>query len=346
MSRTARTTRLALAAAGLLAAALALSGCGVSASATPKDDPSDGLQTIRLQDATEYTSLPLRFAEENGIFEDLGLEVEWVQTDDNVVSAGSGDLTIAFGPTNSHLRAAAQGAPIRIVAAGFRTKGPFWLIGGKGIDSVEDLRGKTVGIAVPGSGLETYALEILKAHGIEASEVTTVASGVFDAAYGAVTTGRVDATIIHQPFAALGELKGETTTLARGWDYLPTYQTGDIIAGTKTIEQEPELLRKALLAYFTAYDYAKTHYDEYVPWLTKKLPSIDPKAIEKAIELEDVIWENNAALDLDAVNKSQDIEIEIGHQDKRFDVEKYADLRFIPKKFVKEFTYPDPKDAG
>lgn len=341
-----RTTRLAITAAGLLAAALAVSGCGVSAAATPDGESADGLQTIRLQDATEYTSLPLRFAEENGIFKDQGLEVEWVQTDDNVVSAGSGDLTIAFGPTNSHLRAAAQGAPIRIVAAGFRTKGPFWLIGGEGIDSVEDLKGKKVGIAVPGSGLETYALEILKAHGIEASEVTTVASGVFDAAYGAVTTGQVDATIIHQPFAALGELEGKTTTLARGWDYLPTYQTGDIIAGTKTITEDPELLRKALEAYFTAYDYAKTHYDEYVPWLTKKLPSIAPEAIEKAIDLEDVIWENNAALDLDAVDESQDIEIAVGHQDKRFDVEKYTDLRFVPEEFVKEFSYPDPKDAG
>ncbi|MFE6997612.1 ABC transporter substrate-binding protein [Microbacterium sp. NPDC057659] len=345
MPRLTRTTRLALTAAGLLAAALAVSGCGVSAAATPDGENADGLQTIRLQDATEYTSLPLRFAEENGIFEDQGLKVDWVQTDDNVVSAGSGDVTIAFGPTNSHLRAAAQGAPIRIVAAGFRTKGPFWLIGGKGIHSVEDLKGKKVGIAVPGSGLETYALEILKAHGIKASDVTTVASGVFDKAYGAVTTGQVDATIIHQPFAALGELEGKTTTLARGWDYLPTYQTGDIIAGTKTIAEHPELLRKALRAYFTAYDYAKTHYDEYVPWLTKKLPAIAPEAVEKAIELEDVIWENNAALDLDAVDKSQDVEIAVGHQDKRFDVDKYTDLRFIPEEFVKEFTYPDPKDA-
>lgn len=331
-------------AAALMAVVLAVTGCSTAGAASSAPD-ADGLQTVRLVDATEYTAMPLRYAEENGIFEDEGLKVEWVQTDDLVVSAGSGDVTIAFGPTNSHLRAAAQGAPIRIVGAGFRTKGPFWLIARSGIDSIEDLKGKTVGVAVPGSGLETYTLAILKAHGLDAADVTTVASGANETAYGAVTTGRVDATIIHQPFAALGEAEGETTTLARGWDYLPTYQTGDIIAGTQTIEKSPELLKKALHAYYRAYDYAKSHYDEYVPWLQKQLPSLDPDAVAEAIRLEDVIWEGNAALDIEAVDASQDIEIEIGHQSERFDVEEYVDLRFIPEEYIKEFSYPDPKSV-
>ncbi|MDU0335341.1 hypothetical protein RWU37_11275, partial [Enterococcus sp. 2CBP] len=128
-------------------------------------------------------------------------------------------------------------------------------------------------------------------------------------------------------------------TLARGWDYLPTYQTGDIIAGTSTIQNDPELLEKALRAYYRAYDYAKAHYDDYVPWLTEQLP----RAIEQAIELEDVIWETKAALDLDAVADSQRIEIEVGHQDEEYDVEDFVDLRFIPEEFVKEFSYPDPE---
>ncbi|MEQ6896071.1 ABC transporter substrate-binding protein [Microbacterium sp. KR10-403] len=323
------------------ATALALSSCAAAEAA-----PADGLQTVRLPDATEYSQLPLRYGEEHGIFKKNGLTVDWVQTDDTVVSAGAGDVTIAFGPTTSHLRAAASGAPIRIVGAGFRTKGPFWLIARKGINSIEDLKGKTVGIAVAGSGMETYALEILKAHGLSASDVTTVASGVNETAYGAVTTGRVDATIIHQPFAALGEIEGTTTTLARGWEYLPTYQTGDLIAGTKTIADQPELLRKTLKAYYESYDYAKAHYDEYLPWLKKHLPSINPDAVAKAISLEDVIWEDNANLDLDAIDASQDIEIEVGHQKERYDTRKYVDLDFIPKEFVKPFTYPDPQTAG
>lgn len=337
-----RTTRVLTAVVLAAVTALAVSACA-GAQAAPE---ADGLQTVRLPDAVEYSQLPLKYAEEHGIFQQNGLKVQWVQTKDAVVSAGSGDVTIAFGPTTSHLRAAASGAPIRIVGAGFRTKGPFWLIARKGIDSIEQLKGKTIGIAVPGSGLETSALAILKAHGIAASQVTTVASGVNETAYGAVTTGRVDATIIHQPFAALGELEGKTTTLARSWEYLPTYQTGDLIAGTKTIQNDPGLLRKALKAYYEAYAYAKSHDDDYIPWLEKHLPSINPEAVKKAIAVEDAIWEDNANLDLKAIDASQDVEIEVGHQKERYDTARYVDLDFIPKEFVKPFSYPDPKTAG
>nr|WP_274636459.1 ABC transporter substrate-binding protein [Microbacterium bovistercoris] len=340
-----RTPLRLLALAAIVAATLS-TAAACSGSATASGPDADGLLTVRLPDATEYNSLALRYGAEHGIFKEEGLKVEWVQTNDLVVSAGSGDVTIAFGPTTTHLKAAASGAPIRIVGAGFRTKGPFWLIARKGIDSIDELKGKTIGIAVPGSGLETYALAILKAHGIDADQVTTVADGVYDTAYGAVTTGKVDATIIHQPFAALGEIEGKTVTLARGWDYLPTYQTGDIIAGTKTIEQQPELLKKALRAYYAAYDYAKTHYDDYIPWLQHNLPSIDPAAVKQAIETEDVIWEDNAKLDLDAVDSSQDVEIAVGHQKEKYDVSKYVDQRFIPDEFVKPFRYPDPKTVG
>jgi ABC-type nitrate/sulfonate/bicarbonate transport system substrate-binding protein len=310
----------------------------------PAEAGADGLKTIKLPDSTSYTQLPLRYGEEKGIFKEEGLKVEWVQSTDLIISTGTGDVTFAFGPTTTQLRAADGGAPIKLVAAGFRSKGPFWLIGRAGITKVEDLRAKNVGIASAGSGLETYALKILSAHGLDPKkDVTLVAAGTQETAYGAITTGKVDATIIHQPFAALGELEKKTVTLARGWEYLPTYQTGTLIAGDGVIKNDPELLRAGLKAYFRAYRYAKENYDEYIPWLQGKLATIDKEAVKQAIELEDLIWEGNAAIDLDAVRKSQDIEIEVGHQKKLYDAEKLIDQRFIPNEFKLPFTYPDPK---
>lgn len=342
-------TGRARAAASLAVAALAalvLAGCAAPAAEAQADAESSAeLATIKLPDSTSYTQLPLVYAEEHGLFEEEGLQVEWVQTSDAVVSAGSGDITFAFGPTTSHLRAAANGAPIKIVGAGFRSKGPFWLIAREGIDSVEDLEGKTVGIGVAGSGLETYALKILDAHGISPDEVELVESGVQETAYGALNTGQVDATIIHQPFAALGELEGKAVTLARGWEYLPTYQTGDLIAGDVTIENEPEVLEAGLRVYYRAYEFAKENYDDYIPWLQEKLSTIDPEAVRQSIELEDVIWEGNAAIDFDAIEDSQRIEIEVGHQDDYYDAEKFIDLSFIPEEYVYDFVYPDPKTA-
>ncbi|WP_019925063.1 ABC transporter substrate-binding protein [Nocardia sp. BMG111209] len=329
---------------GAAALALVVSGCsGTVDSLSGNSSGTNGHTTLTLQDSTEYTQLPLRFGVEKGIFAKEGLDVKFTQVQDAVTGVATGELTYAFGPTNTYLRAAAKGAPIKIVSSAFRSKGPFFLIARPGINTVADLKGKTIGIAVAGSGMETYTRKILSANGVDPDkDVKFVADGVNQQAYGALTTGQVDATIIHQPFPALGQLQGKSVTLARGWDYLPTYHTGVLIAGNDVIDKNPDLLRHGLRAYFTAYTYAKEHYDEYLPWLKSKLGTIDPQAVEAALKQEDDIWDDNPAIDPKAISDTQDIEISVGFQNTRYDADKYIDTRFIPQEFVKPFSYPKP----
>ncbi|MFC3999403.1 ABC transporter substrate-binding protein [Nocardiopsis sediminis] len=314
---------------------LALAGCGLAAG-----ESDSGLQTLTLQASDSYTQLPIRFGVEKGFFEEAGIEVEFTNVDDAVTGAAQGDLSFAFGPTSEFLRAAEQGVPIKIISSAFRSKGPYWLIADKDIESIDDLRGRQVGNSTDGSNLDTVLRHILQEEGLDPDEdVTLVNAGVHEQAYGALTTGQVDATIIHQPFPALGELEGETVTLARGWEYLPTYHTGVLIAGESTIESDPELLRNGLEAYFRSYTYAKEHYDEYLPWLKEQLDTIDGDAVEAAIEAEDPIWDANPAIDREAIRDTQEIEIEVGHQDGLYDAEAHIDERFIPEEYVKPFDY-------
>ncbi|MQY25852.1 ABC transporter substrate-binding protein [Nocardia aurantia] len=329
---------------GAAALALVVSGCsGAVDSLSGNSSGTGGKPTLTLQDSTEYTQLPLRFGVEKGIFAKEGLDVKFTQVQDAVTGVATGELTFAFGPTNSYLRAAAKGAPIKIVSSAFRSKGPFFLVARPGINSVAELKGKTVGIAVAGSGMETYTRKILSANGVDPDkDVKFVADGVNQQAYGALTTGQVDATIIHQPFPALGQLQGKSVTLARGWDYLPSYHTGVLIAGNDVVDKNPDLLRHGLRAYFTAYTYAKEHHDEYLPWLKSKLGTIDPQAVEAALKQEDDIWDDNPAIDPKAISDTQDIEISVGFQNSRYDADKYIDTRFIPQEFVKPFSYPKP----
>lgn len=329
---------------GAVTLALTATGCSSTVdSLAGNNSSSDGHSTLVLQDSTEYTQLPIRFGVEKGIFGKEGLDVKFTQVQDAVTGVATGELTFAFGPTSTYLRAAAKGAPIKIVSSAFRSKGPFFLIARPGVHSVADLKGKTIGIAQSGSGMETYTRKMLSANGVNPdTDVKFVADGVNQQAYGALTTGQVDATIIHQPFPALGQLQGKSVTLARGWDYLPTYHTGVLIAGDNAIKNDPELLRKGLRAYFTAYTYAKEHYDEYLPWLKSKLSTIDPQAVELALQQEDDIWDNNAAIDPKAIQDTQDTEISVGFQNSRYDADKYIDTRFIPQEFVKPFSYPKP----
>lgn len=319
--------RLALAAAVL-----------VTTAAAAQDAPER--KTLTLAASTAYTQQPIRFGVEKGFFDEEGLDVEFTDVSDIPTGVATGELTFGFGPSSVYLRAAALGAPIKIVASGFRSKGPFFLLARDGIDSVADLKGLTVGNAIPGSGMDVYLRVILRENGLDPDrDVTLYANGTYELAYGTLISGQVDATIIHQPFPALAELEGEGKTLARGWDYLPTYHTGVLIAGDDVIANDPDLLERGLRAYFRSYTYAKENYDEYIPWLQAQL-HLEPEAVRQAILQEDGIWDNNPAVDPQAIADTQAVEIELSNQAEPYDAEKFIDQRFIPQEYVKPFVYP------
>lgn len=334
---------------GVLAlSTFALTGCSSAAAENGSGSASGKLDTITLADpSSTYTQLPILYGEQKGIWAKHSLQPKFETLDYNsqLSAVASGDLLFAFGATTSFLQAAQKGSPIRLVASAFRSKGPYWLIAKKGISKISQLKGKTLGTGGAGSAMETYAKVILTDNGLDpAKDLTLVPGGSTDQTlYTAVKTGQVDAVMIHQPYAALGELDGITTTLARGWEYLPKYHTGALISGTSTITKSPDVLKRALAAYFEIYTYTKAHESAYIPWLQKQLKTIDPRAVKAAIEQENDIWDSNPAIDLTAINESQKIEVAAGHQTSVFDPKPYIDTDLIPQKYVKPFSYPTAK---
>ncbi|MFE5318019.1 ABC transporter substrate-binding protein [Paenibacillus sp. NPDC056579] len=289
------------------------------------------LQKVRYAAFNGVSGLAVNFGAEKGFFKEEGLDVEFVTTQNPVESLTSKDVDIADIATTTAIIAAGKGAPIKIVSSMFRTKGPFYLVAAPGIKSVEELKGKKVGAAAFGSGLDVYTQVILKKHGLSKTDVTYLANGANEAAYASLTSGQVDATIIHEPFASLAEVNGKGTILAKGWDYLPTFHTGVLVSSNDVIAKKPELIEKLLRAYFKSQDYAKSHPDEYKAYFLSKI-KVDAAAVDKAFEREKVLWENNPDVDKKALQDTQQTQLELGMQDKIYDAEKMLDLRFIPKK--------------
>ncbi|MUT65945.1 ABC transporter substrate-binding protein [Paenibacillus sp. NEAU-GSW1] len=330
-----------------VAVALVLSGCsgnsnnnnGRAASpASPETSESPSaspaanqeLQKIRYAPLNGVSGLAVRFGADKGFFKEEGLDVEFITTKNAVEGLTSKDVDIADVATTTAIIAAGKGAPIKIVSSMFRTKGPFYLIAAPGINSVEELKGKKVGAAVFGSGLDVYTQKILQQHGLTKDDVTYVANGAQEAAYASLESGQVDATIIHEPFASLVEITGKGKLLAKGWDYLPNFHTGVLASRNDFIEKNPELIEKLLRAYFKSQEYAKNNIEEYKAYFLENV-KVDPKAVDSAFEREKVLWENNPNVDANALLETQQIQVELGFQDEIYDVEKILDLRFIPK---------------
>jgi ABC-type nitrate/sulfonate/bicarbonate transport system substrate-binding protein len=89
------------------------------------------------------------------------------------------------------------------------------------IKTVEDLKGKTVGISIIGGGTQgPFNLELRK-HGIDPDKDIKLVEVAFPLSEDALRQGRVDAVNMNQPFAARAEAKGGVRKLFELADAVP-----------------------------------------------------------------------------------------------------------------------------
>ncbi len=307
-----------------------LMACGNSEKQATNEVGEQELIKIKYAPLTGGSGIAVEFGASKGFFEEEGLDVEFVSVEDPITGLLSGDIDIADTPTTNAILSANQGAPIKIVSSLFRSKGPFYLLGNEEIDTIEDLKGKTVGAAKFGSGLDVYVRTILKEHGLDPdNDVTLIANGVHQEAYASLTNGQVDATIIHEPWVSYAEDEESGKLLARGWDYLPTFHTGVLVASDDAIAENPEGIKRLLSAYFKTQEYAKENMDEFKAFYLENM-KVDENVLEKTLERELEIWENDPNVSIESLTDTQEIHKELGFQDEIYDIEPYIDLSFIP----------------
>jgi ABC-type nitrate/sulfonate/bicarbonate transport system substrate-binding protein len=192
------------------------------------------------------TIMPFFVARERGFFRDEGFEAEIIlmkapQTVQALLG-GSVEFGAAAGTAVS---AAVSGVEARVVAA-VVDKPTFDLISQPGITTIEQLRGKKIGVSGVGSLAEILGRRILLAHGIRPDQVTFLGLGPSHVNYLALKTGAIDATLLQIPlnFAALDD---GFRKLAYTGDTSRSLQGG--LATIKAIiSQRPDLVTRAVRA--------------------------------------------------------------------------------------------------
>lgn len=279
-----------------------LTGCGsVKETATEDNVTADGSTAsaeddtivIRSCFATGMTGAVNNFAIEKGLYKELGIEFENIEStgNDTVLSLLTrGEIDVADGDPSSYIPGIYNGVPAKLVGNMWRYSGCYWLVGGEGVDSFEDLKGKNIGTASAAGGMKLSVLKMLEKNGLSEADVTLVANGAYQTAYATLTSGEVNATIIHNPYAVLAEEEGVGTILGRAWDYIPDYYTGTLIASNDYIENEPEKLQRFVTAYYQVHEQVKNEYfDEFVKWAAEEM-STSEETMRKAIESEIDVW--------------------------------------------------------
>ncbi|MBB3114615.1 ABC-type nitrate/sulfonate/bicarbonate transport system substrate-binding protein [Paenibacillus phyllosphaerae] len=284
---------IAMALIGLSTGVL-LTGCGNS------EAVGEGQleQTNVILDWTPNTNhTGLYVALDKGYYKEEGLEVSIVQPSEGstatLIAAGQGDFGVSYQEDVTYALTSKDPLPIKAVAALIQhnTSG-FAAPKSKGIESVKDFEGKVYGGW--GSPSEEAVLQaVMEKNGADFSSLSLANLGSDD--FFAATEKNVDFAWIFEGWAGVeAKLKGIDLTYipARELDPALDYYTPILISGTKTIENDPDKVRKFLKATEEGYQYAIDHPEESAEILLKYAPEISK---ELAIESQKYLAEQYIA---------------------------------------------------
>jgi NitT/TauT family transport system substrate-binding protein len=162
------------------------------------------------------------------------------------------------------------------------------------VDTLQELEGKTVGMAtLGGNAQDTFSL-ILRAEGIDPASVTMVATGNDAAALSFVEDGRVDALFATLESTATMQAQGQTPYIADLEGVNPLLGTAIV-----TTNQYAEDYHDEIVAYLRSVDESmravmdEEQLDELIPkiWDQFQVPGLDdPESAKPVIEAISSLW--------------------------------------------------------
>jgi len=277
MTPTPTSSRRILSIGLLIAAFFSLAGTPFAASKSV---------TFAYNTPTLSGTLPIVVAQEFGFFGAEGLEVKTVfirggPTAMAALIGGGVDYTFVAGVAS--VRAIAQNAPILIVS-GIQPYMDYTLIGSRGINYVNDLKGKVVGVTGPGGVAEFAAVEGLAKKGLVRDRDYKILYGVGNspARAQALETGKIQAS----PFSFLEKLelekKGFTSLFDIG-DLIPGFPFVVIVSTRQKIDNDPDEIVSLLRAVSRGLDFLKANRDKVADAVIKKKNFGDPATVRHVI---------------------------------------------------------------
>ncbi len=185
------------------------------------------------------SELPFKVAQVKGFWREEGLDVEAILIRGAVgmqaLLGGSVDYTSASGST---IAAAVRGLPVKLVFIS-SAKPQFELMSQPQIKSVQDLKGKIVGISSRGGSNDLMLQIILQKNGLAPNkDVTVIIVGAQEESVIALRTGRIAAALITPPRNFMLQRDG-FNRIAYSGDYMSTYANGGIGLTDEKIKTNP-----------------------------------------------------------------------------------------------------------
>jgi NitT/TauT family transport system substrate-binding protein len=231
------------------------------------------------------SDLPFKVAQVKGFWREEGLDVEIILIRGAVgmqaLLGGSVDYTSASGST---IAAAVRGLPVKLVFIS-SAKPVFELVSQPPIKSVQDLKGKIVGISSRGGSNDLMMQLILQKNGLAPNkDVTTIIVGTQDETVIALRAGRIAAALLTPPRNFILQRDG-FNRLARAGDYLPTFGNGGIGVTDEKIKNNPTEVLGLVRGTVKGLQYSLKNREEMIKMMPGYLGVKDAALVDQLYDL-------------------------------------------------------------
>lgn len=221
-------------------------------------------------------------AQMGGLFLRNGLNVEIIFTRAAIETLVAGE--VEFGQMTGALMSSAklQGAdPVMI--AGIQDQLDDRLVARPAIKSMEDLKGKRIGIFRFGSASHLRVLNILPRYGLSERDVAFLQIGDNPARLIALLGGAIDATLLPPP-DHLEALRGNMKLLLNLRELNVSYQGTGLVTTQRLLAKRRDLARRFIKSYVEAIHLVKTNPEVSKRAFSKYRQTKDEKQLEDAYQ--------------------------------------------------------------
>lgn len=256
-------------------------------------------------------------------------------TDRRFQAFQGGALDFATASANSAIFAASEGVDMQIVASlsresneGFFTR--YYVLEDSDIQTVADLRGRTIGINGFNSSIHLWAIKALEDAGLNPDRDVNFAVIRFPAQGEALRGGTVDVGAFPQPFAHIEAEQGGVRLLFTSKDAVPfDEELMLLLASPALLEEYPDVARAFLSDLVNATRFYEENPEAARTALVENGISMIP--LQFYLGMEDYFRDPDARVDVEALEAMQDMQIEIGWQRQRVDIPSIVNMDFLPQ---------------
>ncbi|MCW4456666.1 ABC transporter substrate-binding protein [Microbacterium sp. MPKO10] len=331
--------------AGIAASALALTGCSGSGDAESSGGGEGTTEVTLMLNWYPYGEhAPFYYGVEQGIFEEHGIDLTIKAGQGSTKTAqavGQKQVDFGWADTPAVLANIDKGVPIKSVGVFLQTTpSAVQVFADSGIESPEDLKGKTIAVSAGDAPTTTFPA-YLEAVGLSEGDVK---QQNLDAAgkMAAMLSGKVDGLIgfAHDQGPTIAEESGKDVRYLRYSDAGLNFFSNGLVAPTDTISSDPDLVSAMVAATSEAFEAATDDPESAVASMEGKDPQLPSQDVllNQWNETIKLLHTNATEGDAPGVNAEEDWEstIEVltdaGLIDGGGDVEGYFDASFSPGK--------------